>query len=332
MVMTLRGSDQQSLNATSTHPAFFQYTLAPVSIEQEPVSMPTPLRPRRSVLYTPGSNARALEKARTLAADGFIFDLEDGVAPNAKDAAREQVARALAISSYHRREVLLRVNSPTTAWGHADLAAAARMPIDAVLLPKVECARAVRDAEAALVAAGAPDHLGIWCMMETPRGVLHAEEIASVGSRVTGLVMGTSDLAKDLRAQHTRDRSALLMALQHCLLAARAYGLAILDGVHLDFADDAGFLDACRQGRQLGFDGKTLIHPKTIAAANTVFAPSSEDVAWSRRIIAAHGEAVTAGSGVVLVDGKLIENLHVESARELLALAEAIAALEQGEP
>ena len=204
--------------------------------------------------------------------------------------------------------------------------------IDIPRKPSPACTEIEADPLSVQRDTGATDHLGIWCMMETPRGVLHAEEIASAGSRVAGLVMGTSDLAKDLRAQHTRDRTALLMALEHCLLAARAYGLPVLDGVHLDLADDAGFVDACRQGRQLGFDGKTLIHPKTIAAANAVFAPSPEDVAWARRIVAAHGEAVAAGSAVVLADGKLIENLHVESARELVALAVAIAALEQGEP
>ena len=177
--------------------------------------------------------------------------------------------------------------------------------------------------------AGAPAHLAIWCMIETPIGVLHAEAIASASSRVACLVMGTSDLARDLRVLPVRDRLPLLTSLGLCLLAARAYGLAILDGVHLDLADDAGFVAACRQGRELGFDGKTLIHPKTIAIANTAFAPSPEEVAWSRRIISAHGEAVAAGKGVVLVDGSLIENLHVEGARQLVALADAIAALER---
>jgi citrate lyase subunit beta/citryl-CoA lyase len=290
--------------------------------------MPAPSRPRRSVLYTPGANPRALEKARSLAADGFIFDLEDAVAPDAKDAARVAVAQALAHGGYRGREVLLRVNAPATAWGHADLVAAAGMPIDAVLLPKVECAGTVCEAEALLVEAGAPRHLAIWCMVETPRGVLHAEEIAAASERVGGLVMGTSDLAKDLGAQHTRDRLPLLMALEHCLLAARAHKLAILDGVYLDLADDEGFIAACRQGRELGFDGKTLIHPRTIAAANAAFAPSPDDVAWAHRVIVAHGEAVAAGKGIVLVDGKLIENLHVESAHRLVALAQAIAALE----
>jgi citrate lyase subunit beta/citryl-CoA lyase len=167
-------------------------------------------------------------------------------------------------------------------------------------------------------------------MIETPRGVLRSEGIASAGTRVTGLVMGTADLTKDLRARHTRDRLPLMTAFGHCLLIARAFGLAILDGVHLDLADDEGFLAACRQGRDLGFDGKTLIHPKTIAAANAIFAPSSEEVTSARRIIAAHAEAIAAGTGIVVVDGKLIESLHVQSAQQTVALAEAIASLDHG--
>ena len=292
--------------------------------------MPAPLRPRRSVLFMPGSNARALEKAQSLAADGLIFDLEDAVAPDAKRSARDSVARALAAGNYGRRELMLRVNALTTEWGHADLVAAASMPIDAVLLPKVESADAVRQAQAVLVKAGAPERLAIWCMIETPRGVLRSEGIASAGTRVTGLVMGTADLTKDLRARHTRDRLPLMTAFGHCLLIARAFGLAILDGVHLDLADDEGFLAACRQGRDLGFDGKTLIHPKTIAAANAIFAPSSEEVTSARRIIAAHAEAIAAGTGIVVVDGKLIESLHVQSAQQTVALAEAIASLDHG--
>jgi citrate lyase subunit beta/citryl-CoA lyase len=245
--------------------------------------------------------------------------------PLRSPAARDGVATALATGDYGRRELVLRVNALTTEWGHADLIAASGMPIDAVLLPKVESADAIRQAEAVLVAAGAPEHLSIWCMIETPRGVLCAEEIAAASARIGGLVMGTADLTKDLRARHTRDRLPLLTSFGLCLLAAHAYGLAILDGVHLGLADDAGFLAACQQGRELGFDGKALIHPKTIAVANTIFAPSSEEVAWSRRIMAAHAEAVAAGKGIVLVDGKLVENLHVRSARQTIALAEAIA-------
>lgn len=292
--------------------------------------MPTPLRPRRSVLFMPASNARALEKARSLPADGLIFDLEDAVAPDAKRAAREGVARALAAGNYGTRETMVRVNGLATAWGHADLVAAAGMPIDAVVLPKVESADTVRQAEAVLVQAGAPEHLAIWCMIETPRGVLRVEEIASASLRIGGLVMGTADLTKDLRARHTPERLPLLTSFGLCLLAARACGLTILDGVHLDLADDAGFLAACRQARELGFDGKTLIHPKTIAAANAVFAPALEEVAWARRIIAAHAEAVVAGKGLVLVDGRLIENLHVQDAHRIVALADAIASLDHG--
>jgi citrate lyase subunit beta/citryl-CoA lyase len=202
------------------------------------------------------------------------------------------------------------------------------MPIDAVLLPKVESADAVRQAHAILVEAGASDKLLIWCMIETPRGVLRVEEIASASPRIGGLVMGTSDLTKDLRAHHTLDRQPLLTAFGLGLLAARAFDLPILDGVHLDLADDEGFLAACRQARDLGFDGKTLIHPKTIAAANAVFAPSAEEVADARRIIAAHAEAVAAGKGIVLLEGRLIENLHVRSAHQTVALADAIASLD----
>jgi citrate lyase subunit beta/citryl-CoA lyase len=278
----------------------------------------------------PGSNPRALEKARGLPADGLIFDLEDAVAPDAKAMARETAGAAVAAGGYGKRELFLRVNALATEWGHADLVAAARMGVDAVLLPKVESADAVRQALSVLAAHGAPESLALWCMMETPRGMLHAEAIASASPRLGGFVMGTSDLAKDLHAHHTRDRLPMITALGLCLLAARAYGLAILDGVHLDLADDEGFAQSCKQGRELGFDGKTLIHPKSIAAANAAFAPSQEEVAWSRRIIAAHEEAAAAGKGVVLVDGKLIENLHVAEARRQVALADAIAALEAG--
>jgi citrate lyase subunit beta/citryl-CoA lyase len=280
----------------------------------------------------PGANTRALEKARGLAADGLILDLEDAVAPDAKEAARGNVAAALEAGGYGKRELLVRVNGLGTPWGYADLVAASRMRADGVLLPKVEGADTVRQAEAILVAGGAPANLSIWCMMETPLGILNAKEIAGATPRLAGLVLGTSDLAKDLHAEHTPRREPMLTSLGLCLLAARAYGLAILDGVHLDLADDDGFAAACRQGRELGFDGKTLIHPKTIAAANAAFAPAAEEVAFSRRIIAAHREAAAAGKGVVLVDGKLIENLHVENAHRLVALAEAIAALEAALP
>jgi citrate lyase subunit beta / citryl-CoA lyase len=283
------------------------------------------LRPRRSLLFVPGSNPRALEKARALPADGLIFDLEDAVAPTAKEEARTAVMAALAAGGYGERELVLRVNALDTPWGHADLAAAATMPIDAVLLPKVENPDRVRLAAALLDALGAPPERPVWCMLETPLGILDARPIAAASPRLAALVLGTSDLTKDLHAAYTRDRLPLLTALQLALLAARAYDLAVLDGVHLDLADNEGFALACRQGRELGFDGKTLIHPKQIEEANTAFAPSPEEAAWSRRIIAAYAEAARSGKGVVLVDGKLIENLHVDSARRVVAVAEAIA-------
>jgi len=283
-------------------------------------------RPRRSVLFMPASNARALEKARSLDADGLIFDLEDAVAPDAKPAARESVACALAAGGYGARELFLRVNALSTPWGQADLIAAAAMPIDAVVLPKVESADTVQQAREILARAGASAGRSIWCMIETPLGVLRAEAIAAACVESGGLIMGTADLTKDLHARHTRDRAPLQVALQLCLLAARAFGLPILDGVHLDLADDTGFAEACRQGRDLGFDGKTLIHPKTIDTANAIFAPSADEVALSRRIVAAHAEAMATGKGVVLVDGRLVENLHAEAAMRIVALAEAIEA------
>lgn len=292
--------------------------------------MPATLRPRRSFLYMPGSNPRALERARSLPADGLILDLEDAVAPQEKESARAIVTAALAEGGYGEREVVLRVNPLDTPWGYADLASAATMPIDAVLLPKVEGAERLRLSLSLLDALGAPERLALWCMLETPLGILYARDIAAASPRLAALVLGTSDLTKDLHALATRDRLPLLTSLGLAILAARAYGLAILDGVHLDLADDEGFAASCRQGRELGFDGKTVIHPKQIAAANAAFAPSTEEIEWSRRIIAAHAEAVAAGKGVVLVDGRLIENLHVENARRIVALAEEIRRLRQG--
>jgi citrate lyase subunit beta/citryl-CoA lyase len=295
--------------------------------QQAELSMPATVRPRRSVLYMPGSNARALAKARSVAADAVILDLEDAVAPDAKETAREQVCAALRAGGYGPRETVIRVNGLATPWGHADLVAAATAGADAVLIPKVESADAVRQAEAVLDQAGAPADLPLWCMMETPRGMLHAAEIAAASPRLGCLVMGTSDLAKELHAAHTPLRLPLITALGLCLLAARAHDLAILDGVFLDLQDEAGFAAACRQGRELGFDGKTLIHPRQIESANQAFAPGAAEVAQARRIIEAHAEAMREGRGVVVVDGQLIENLHVAEARRQVELAEAIAAL-----
>jgi citrate lyase subunit beta/citryl-CoA lyase len=286
--------------------------------------MPAVFRPRRSLLYMPGSNPRALEKARSLPADGLIIDLEDAVAADAKAGARAIVAAALAAGGYGSRELVLRVNPLDTPWGHADLAAAATMPIDAVLLPKVESPDRVRLTLSLLDALGAPEGLAVWCMIETPLGVLAAREIASASSRLGAFVLGTSDLTKELHAAATRDRVPLITALGLVMLAARGHGLAILDGVHLDLSDEEGFALSCRQGRELGFDGKTLIHPKQIEPANLAYAPSPQEIEYARRVIAAHAEAVAAGKGVLLVEGKLIEGLHVENARRLLTLAEEI--------
>ena len=286
--------------------------------------MPAVFRARRSLLYMPGSNPRALEKARSLSADGLIIDLEDAVAADAKAGARAIVAAALSAGGYGSRELVLRVNPLDTPWGHAGLAAAATMPIDAVLLPKVESPDRVRLTLSLLDALGAPDGLALWCMIETPIGVLAAREIAAASPRLGAFVLGTSDLTKELHAMATRDRLPLITALGLVMLAARAYRLAILDGVHLDLNDEEGFALACRQGRELGFDGKTLIHPKQIEPANLAYAPSLEEIEHARKVIAAHAEAVAAGKGMVLVDGKLIEGLHVENARRLLALAEEI--------
>jgi citrate lyase subunit beta/citryl-CoA lyase len=273
----------------------------------------------------PGSNARALEKGRSLDADGLILDLEDAVAPDAKEQARNQVVEAIRAGGYGHREILLRVNGLSTPWGYDDLVAAAQSGTDAVLLPKVDSADMVRQAEGILVASGAPDSLQLWCMMETPRGILRAEEIADSSPRLGGFVMGTSDLAKDLHAAHTPLRLPMIPSLGICLLAARAAGIAILDGVYLDLSDEEGFAASCKQGAELGFEGKTLIHPKQLAPANEAFAPTEAEVELSRRIIQAHAEAEAEGKGVIVVDGKLIENLHVENAKRLVALAEAIA-------
>ena len=287
-------------------------------------------RPRRSVLYMPGSNARALDKGRSLKADGLILDLEDAVAPDAKELARQQIADALDQGGYGGREIAVRVNALDSNWGEDDLKAAAKMKPDAVLLPKVETAAMVQDAIRILDGAGGND-IPVWCMMETPLGILNAQQIAFADPRVACFVMGTSDLAKDLQAHHTPQRLPFITSLGLCLLAGRAAGLAVLDGVYLDLNDDQGFLASCQQGLELGFDGKTLIHPKTIDAANKAFAPSEDDINWSRRIIDAHKEAESKGQGVVVVDGKLIENLHIENAKRLVTMAELIEKLESGE-
>ncbi|MEM1399441.1 MAG: CoA ester lyase [Pseudomonadota bacterium] len=281
------------------------------------------VRPLRSLLYVPGSNARALEKARNLAADGIIIDLEDAVAPDAKDAARANVAKALAEGGYGHRLVLVRLNGDDTPWHEQDWSAVAGA--DGIVLPKVETPDAVRRAESRLA-----EGTRLWCMIETPQGVLHAADIAAASPRLVGLIMGTSDLVKDLRAVHIADRAPLFTALQLCILAARASGLAIIDGVHLDLNDDEGFAKSCAQGRAWGFDGKSLIHPKTIEAANAAYGPGAEEIAQARRIIEAFESAEALGQGVTTVDGKLVESLHVEEARRTLAIAGVIDGLGSG--
>ena len=287
--------------------------------------MPDPIRPRRSVLYMPGSNARALEKARALPADALILDLEDAVAPDAKTLARDQVIAALNHGGYAPREVVIRINGSGSPWHADDLSAAAASKADAVLLPKAEGAGQVR-----AVAAALPDGMELWCMIETPLAILHAEEIAASSAKTACLVMGTSDLATDLNALHSPRREPFATSLSLCLLAARAYGLAALDGVYLDLKDDTGFEAACRHGRQFGFDGKTLIHPRQLAAANKIFAPSDDDIAEADIIVTAFEQAQAAGKGVVVVNGQLVENLHVAAARRLLDLADAIEARQNG--
>ncbi|MBK8181370.1 MAG: CoA ester lyase [Microthrixaceae bacterium] len=290
--------------------------------------MPKSARPRRSMLYMPGSNARALDKARTLPADSLILDLEDAVAPDAKEIARQQVCEAVTAGGFGLREIIIRVNALSTKWGYEDIAMASKSGANALLLPKVESADAIRHMESIMRANGAPDSMTIWAMMETPRSVLESQRIAESTPRMEGLVMGTSDLAKELDCTHTHERLPFMTSLGLCLLAARAAGLAILDGVYLDLNDESGFEFACLQGHELGFDGKTLIHPKQIGPCNKVFTPKPADVEWSRKIIQAHADAAARGEGVVVVDGKLIENLHVESARRVVSMADAITAME----
>ncbi|MBL1091553.1 CoA ester lyase [Streptomyces sp. 9-7] len=273
----------------------------------------------------PGANERALEKAKSLPADALILDLEDAVAPDAKTDARKRVAAAAASGEYGYREVTIRVNGPGTEWHADDLRAAAEAGPDAVVVPKVESAATVREVERALEAAGAPDRTAIWAMVETPRAMLDARAVAAASERLTVLVMGTNDLAKELHAEHVPGRAPLLTGLSLALLAARESGKVILDGVYNDVKDAAGFEAECVQGRQFGFDGKTLIHPSQLEPCNRVFAPSAEQIDRSRKIIDAFDEATREGRGVVTVDGRLIENLHVEDARRILALAEAVA-------
>jgi citrate lyase subunit beta/citryl-CoA lyase len=280
------------------------------------------IRPRRSVLYLPASNERALEKAKTLPVDGLILDLEDAVAPDAKPAAREAACAAARSGDYGDRELTIRVNAAGTEWHDDDLAAVCAAGPDAVVVPKVDSAEAVRTLVAAMEAHGAPEHTKLWAMVETPRAMLHAEEIGAASERLTVFVMGTNDLAKELYAEHVPGRAPLLTGLSLALLAARATGTAILDGVFNDVKDTEGFLAECRQGREMGFDGKTLIHPGQVEDANRAFAPSEGAVAEARGIVEAWKSG--RGAGVVTYNGRMVERLHVDTAERTLALHEAI--------
>ena len=279
-------------------------------------------RPRRSVLYMPGANERALEKAKAIPADTLILDLEDAVAPDAKVAARERVCRAVQSGEYGARELTIRVNGLDTRWHADDLRAVAAAGPAAVVVPKIGSAEEVHAVEQALKSAGAPDHTMIWAMVETPAAMFRAQQIAASSPRLTVLVMGTNDLAKELHAEHVPGRAPLLAGLGLALLAARAEGKVILDGVYNDVKDLPGFEAECVQGRQFGFDGKTLIHPAQVEPCNRIFAPTPAQIEESRAILAAWDLALAEGRGVATVNGRMIENLHVETARRTLAFAQ----------
>jgi citrate lyase subunit beta / citryl-CoA lyase len=285
----------------------------------------TTFRPRRSVLYMPSSNERALEKAKSIPCDGLILDLEDAVAPDAKPSARDAACAAAQSGEYGRRELTIRVNGMDTEWHAADMAAACAAGPDAIVVPKVNSAEEVRALVAAMEAHGAPERTTLWAMVETPIAMLRAHEIASASDRLSVLVMGTNDLAKELYAEHVPGRQPLITGLGLALLAARATGKAILDGVYNDVKNLDGFAAECAQGRQMGFDGKTLIHPGQVEPANEAFAPSAQAVEDARGILAAWEAG--RGSGVVTYNGRMIENLHVATAERVLAIHEAIAAL-----
>lgn len=287
------------------------------------------LRPRRSCLYMPGANAKALDKARTLPADTLIFDLEDAVAPEAKAEARAAIVAAMAAGGYGKREIVIRANALSTPWGHDDVAAAATAKPDGVLFPKIDGPGDIEAADKALRDAGAPAGTAIWAMIETPKAILSIGEIARCAerTRLTTFVMGTNDLAKDMRAAQTPDRAPFLAALSMTVLAGRAYGITLIDGVYNDIPNLEGFEAICRQGLALGFDGKTLIHPGQIEICNAVFAPPAAEIAWARSVIAAFADPANAGKGVLKVDGKMTELLHLEQARRTVAVAEAIEAM-----
>jgi citrate lyase subunit beta/citryl-CoA lyase len=286
------------------------------------------IRPRRSVLYMPGSNSRALEKARELPADGVILDLEDAVAPEAKEQARDAIVKALKDGGFGSREVLVRINGLDTKWWVDDLNAIAGAGPDGVLVPKISNPNQLQDLAARLLDLVTDKHVRIWAMMETPLAVLNAGAIAAASqdteTRLSGFVMGTNDLAKDTRARLVGGRAPMLPWLMNCVAAARAYGLAILDGVYNELGNDKGFAEECKQARDLGFDGKTLIHPKQIEPCNEAFSPSAEEVETARKMIAAFDRPENQDKGVIQIDGRMVERLHAEMARQTVAIADAI--------
>jgi citrate lyase subunit beta/citryl-CoA lyase len=292
------------------------------------------VRPRRSMLYMPGSNARALEKARDLPADGLILDLEDAVAPEAKGKARELINNALKNGGFGDREVLVRINGLDTRWWVEDLDAIIGAKPDAVLVPKISNAGQLQDLAARIVDMGTDPHIRVWAMMETPLAMINVGEIAAAAldseTRLAGFVMGTNDLAKDTRARLVPGRAPMLPWLMNCLAAARAFGLDILDGVYNELGNEQGFVEECRQASDLGFDGKTLIHPKQIEPCNAAFSPSSDEVEWARKIIAAFDQPGNENKGVIQVDGRMVERLHAEMARRTVAIADVIAKRQSG--
>ena len=291
-----------------------------------------PTRPRRSVLYMPGANDRALEKARSLPADAVILDLEDSVAPDAKVEARNKVVEAVREGGYGRREVIIRPNALETAWGAADILAAAAAAPDAILIPKVQHPGDIISAAKILKSVNAPERTKLWAMMETPLSILHAAETAATGAdpenRLVCLVMGTNDLLKESRARALHDRFAVVPWLALTIVAARGYGLDIIDGVYNDFKDEQGFRNECEHGRTLGMDGKTLIHPSQVMPCNEIFSPTDAEVEWSKKIIRAFDEPGNSSKGVITVDGKMVERLHLVQAQRMVAIANSVKEIE----
>jgi citrate lyase subunit beta/citryl-CoA lyase len=291
--------------------------------------MTVPIRPRRSVLYMPGSNARAIEKARTLPVDGVILDLEDAVAPDAKAAAREQVAAAVKAGGFGAREVFIRVNGIDTPWHADDLAAAARVGPDAILVPKISAVEQLERIGRRLLDMKADHRTRVWAMIETPEAIFNINALAAEAhdseTRLAGLVMGTNDLAKETRARIVPGRQPMLSWLARCLLAAHAHRIDILDGVYNDIGNAEGFAAECAQARDMGFDGKTLIHPNQIDPCNAAFSPSPDEVAQARKTIAAFDLPENRDKGVVQIDGRMVERMHAEMARRTVAIAEAVA-------